>query len=100
MFKKMFWLLTLIVALAASAAVPVMAANRVIDNNDRIVLNGNVHANARAEYDAGAADAALPLDRMILTLRLAPEKQAALARTLVEQQDPASPNYRHWLTPE
>ncbi len=100
MFKKMYWLLTLVVALAASAAVPVMAANRIIDNNDRVVLPGNVHANARAEYDAGAADAALPLDRMILTLRLAPEKQTALARLLVEQQDPASPNYRRWLTPE
>ena len=100
MLKKMLLTLSLLAALSAFVVAPALAANRVIDNNDRIVLNGNVHHNARAEYDAGAVDAALPLDRMILTLRTTPEKQAALTRLLTEQQNPASPNYQRWLTPE
>ena len=37
---------------------------------------------------------------MILALALAPEKRAALERLLVEQQDPGSPNFHRWLTPD
>ena len=29
-----------------------------------------------------------------------PAQQAALEQLLAEQQDPASPNYHNWLTPE
>ncbi len=100
MLKKVLWTISLVMALGSSVVLPAMAAGRIIDDNDRTVLSGNVHVNARAEYDAGAADAALPLDRMILTLRLTPEKQTSLVRLLAEQQNPASPNYRRWLTPE
>jgi len=75
-------------------------AHRTVDDNDKVVLSGNVHYNARAEHDAGAADTGLLMGKMILTLRLSPEKQASLNRLLVEQQDPASENYHSWLTPE
>ena len=73
---------------------------RVIDDNDRVVLRGNVHPNASPEFDAGPADPALPMERMILTLQLSPDKQAELDRLLSGQQDPASPDYHRWLTPE
>jgi len=76
------------------------AGHPVVDDNDRVVLHGNVHPHARAEFDVGATSATLPMDRMILALQLRPEKQAALDQLLAEQQDPHSPSYRHWLTPE
>jgi len=37
---------------------------------------------------------------MILTLNPTPAAQAELDRLLAEQQDPASPQYHRWLTPQ
>ncbi len=76
------------------------AANGVIDENDRVVLHGNVPPKARPEFDVGPTDPSLPMNRTILLLKIAPEKQAELDRLVAEQQDPSSPNYHHWLTPE
>jgi hypothetical protein len=71
-----------------------------INNNDTIVLRGNVNPLAQPQADYGFADPARPMDRIILTLKMSPSRQAALDRLLVEQQDPASPQYHHWLSPE
>ncbi len=76
------------------------AANAVIDENHRVVLHGNIHPKARPEFDVGPTDPALPMERMILLLKIAPEKQAELDRLVAEQQDASSPNFHHWLTPE
>src|ERR1022692_4037230 len=73
---------------------------RIINNRETVVLRGNVHSLARPEFDVGATDSSLPMERMILSLRLTPNKQAELERLLADQQDPASPNFHHWLTPE
>ncbi len=74
--------------------------NAVMEGNDRVVIPGTVHPNARAEFDVGATDPALPMERTILLLKIAPEKQAVLDRLVAEQHDPSSPNFHHWLTPE
>ncbi|MGA2402508.1 MAG: S53 family peptidase [Syntrophobacteraceae bacterium] len=79
---------------------PFAADNAVIDENDRVVLHRNVHPKARPEFDAGPTDPSLPMDRIILLLKLTPEKQALLNRLVAEQQDPSSPNFHRWLTPE
>ncbi len=72
----------------------------VIDNNDTVVLRGNVHPLARPEYDQGPTAPTLPMERMILTLRLSDAKQAELDSTLKGLHDPASPNFHRWLTPD
>ena len=86
----------------AVVAAPALASGvtQAVDDRDTVVLNGNVHPLARAEFDAGAVDTSLPMERMILALRLSAEKRADLDRLLAEQQDPASPNFHRWLTPE
>ncbi len=71
-----------------------------IDNNDTVILSGNVHPLARPEFDKGATDPSLRMDRMILTLRSSKDKQAELDRLLTELHNPVSPNFHHWLTPE
>ena len=76
------------------------AAVPAIDENNRVVLHGNVHPKAGAKFDIGPTDPSLPMNRIILLLKIAPDKQAALNRLLAEQQDPASPNYHRWLKPE
>ncbi len=97
------WLVTVFVAVVALVFAGLGFANaprQVIDNHDVVVLQGNVHPMAMPQYDIGSADPALPMQHMILTLKLSPAKQAALDRFLSEVQDPHSSVYHHWLTPE
>lgn len=71
-----------------------------IDDNDRIRLPRSVHPLARPEFDRGAVPASLPMERMILSLRIPTDREARLERFLQEQQDPLSANYHRWLSPE
>ena len=74
--------------------------NAVIDENDRVVLHGNIHSEARRQFDVGPTDPSLPMKRIILPLKIDREKQARLDRLVAEQKDPTSPNFHQWLTPE
>ena len=71
-----------------------------LDLRQRVTLRGNVHPFAKAEFDIGAAPADQRMDRMILVLKPDGEQQAALEELLRAQQDPESPSYHRWLTPE
>jgi subtilase family serine protease len=71
-----------------------------IDETELVLLAGNTHPLARAEYDQGAAPPDLPMERMLLLLRRSPEQEASLQQLLEEQQDPGSVHYHQWLTPE
>jgi subtilase family serine protease len=79
---------------------PFAVGNAVMEENDRVVLHGTVPPKARPEFDVGPTDPSLPMKRTILLLKIAPEKQAELDRLVAEQQDPSSPNFHRWLTPE
>ena len=98
---KLYQRVLLLILLSLCVAPPVSArGGRIIDDNDRVTLHGNVHPKARAEFDAGATDATLRMDRMVLTLRPSAPQQTALRQLVADQQDPASPDYHRWLTPE
>jgi hypothetical protein len=95
--------LSLSVALSmprGQAAQPVQRVSGAIDNGVTTKLSGNVHPLANAQYDQGAAPADLPMNRMVLVLTRSTSQQTALDLLLKSQQDPASPQYRHWLTPQ
>jgi subtilase family serine protease len=79
---------------------PFAVDNAVIEKNDRLFIHGTIPPKARAEFDVGPTDPSLPMKRMILLLKIVPEKQAELDRLVAEQQDPSSPNFHRWLTPE
>lgn len=87
-----------------SACLSVMAQlNRIsgtIDKNQAIILRGHVPEKARPEADRGAVDADFYIDGLALHFKPSSAQQAALEQLLREQQDPASPSYRRWLTPE
>ncbi|MGH3183198.1 MAG: S53 family peptidase, partial [Streptosporangiaceae bacterium] len=63
-------------------------------------LRGNQPGWARAQADEGRVPGSLPLPRLRLFLRPSLAQQAALRELLRQQQDPTSPQYQHWLTPE
>lgn len=79
---------------------PVPAAANPVDEARTITLRGNVHPLARPEFDEGIANPATPLNRMLLLLNSSPAQQAHLDALLASQQDPNSPLFHHWLTPE
>src|ERR1019366_5760504 len=71
-----------------------------IQDTQRTRMTGHVHPMARAEIDLGPLDASVNLPAITLVLRQTPEQQADLDRLLPAQQDPASPDYHRWLSPE
>ena len=71
-----------------------------VDDDERVVLRGNLHPLARPEFDRGAVSSSYRMDQMILTLNLDPERQQILDELVREQHDPGSPHYHQWLTPE
>src|ERR1022692_171920 len=63
-------------------------------------MTGHVHPMAKAENDLGPLDASVTLPAITLVLRPTAEQRADLDRLLTAQQDPGSPDYHRWLTPE
>jgi pseudomonalisin len=80
-----------------------LASERVtapVDDRATVARPGNRHPLARAEYDAGIASPGHRMDRMMLVLEPDAAQQHALQALLQAQQDPQSPQYHQWLTPE
>jgi subtilase family serine protease len=71
-----------------------------IDGGRTVALKGSVSPHAQPNYDQGAVEPDFRLGNVTLMLRPSADRQAALEQLLAEQQDPASPNYHNWLTPE
>jgi pseudomonalisin len=89
-------LLVLISGMLASTAL----AQRSINEADRVTRHGNVHPLARAEFDRGSADLTLPMENMILLLSPRPSAKAELESLLADLQNPKSPNFHQFLTPQ
>ncbi len=85
------------VAFAGSTS---QSQSRAVDENARLTLQGNVHPLARAEFRLAPASRALPMERMVLVLAHRPGADAKLEALLAAQQNPQSPLYQKWLTPE
>jgi subtilase family serine protease len=100
--QRPVFILLVVTAVFAGPAYAASAARspRVVKDNDTVVLRGNMHPLARPEFDKGAADPSLPMERMILTVRLNANKQAELDKFLAGLHDPASPEFHRWLSPE
>jgi hypothetical protein len=78
--------------------VPVRAAPLAAP--DERILPGNVHPLLAAAGSLGPAPADAPMERMILALRPPEGALERAERRLAELQDPGSPRFHQWLTPE
>ncbi len=83
---------------ASSARVRTISAQ--VNDQDRVMLRGSLPSATRTLAPEGFVDAGLPMQGMILTLKMSPEAQARLDELSAAQQDPASPYYHRWLTPD
>jgi subtilase family serine protease len=82
---------------------PVAAPDRVVspvEDSHLAILKGNVHPLARAEFDHGPASASTATGRLMLVLKRSSEQDRALKQYLGDLQNPASPSFHKWLTPE
>ena len=91
-------------AAVLAAATPAGAQqNRIpagIDASQAVSLTNHVHPKAQRQYDRGPVDAGFVMDRLSVLLAPSAEQQAKLDAYLSALQDPGSPDYRNWLTPE
>ena len=90
-------------SLCALAGIASAQQNRIvqpIDIAQRTTLTGNLHPKATSENDQGRVAPTLRLSYVTLTFAPSASQKAALTRLLADQQNPKSPNYHHWLTPE
>lgn len=73
---------------------------QIIDNSAISRIPGTVHPLVANASDAGRADAAQPMDRMLLVLKSSDEQNSELEALIADQHNPGSPLYQQWLTPE
>ena len=68
--------------------------------HQRVSLDGNTLPAALPAYETGPVDGGERFERMVLVLKPDPVQKAALDALTAAQQDPSSPLYHQWLTPE
>lgn len=90
-----------LVSVAAGAPVtgPVTRLVDRIDDAQRMELKDHVSRAIAASVDLGAADPALPAERVVMLLAGTAAQEADLARFLHNVQTPGTAQYHHWLTP-
>jgi uncharacterized protein (TIGR03437 family) len=71
-----------------------------VDASRLVRLTGSVNPRAAPASDAGAVDPTMRLSYVRLMLQPSAAQQASLNQFLHDQQNPVSPNFRKWLTPE
>jgi subtilase family serine protease len=77
--------------------------NRIMQaaNDQQITrMRGNISPLVTRALDKGALAPSAQLERVTLVFKRTQAQQQALDTLLQEQQNPASPNYHKWLTPE
>jgi pseudomonalisin len=88
---------------AAPGPLDVRPTERVfkpIDDNERVVLTENRHPMAKEEYSTGQLSPDKRMEHMVLVLRGNAQQEMALELLTLAQQNPDSPYYHQWLTPE
>jgi hypothetical protein len=95
------WLIATVSLLAIGSAFAQRdRITQVLDNYRTVVVPGHLNPLAKTQFDRGVVDPGFPLPGMTLTVRRTADQQSGLNQLLAAQQNPASPQYHKWLTPE
>ena len=70
------------------------------DDRDTRVVRDCVHSDAKDENDLGRVEATLVLERVAIAFKPSSAQESELAALVAEQQDPRSPRYQTWLSPD
>ena len=95
------WLISLLVLPAATFAQrPAERITAEIDDNERATIPGSHSPLARPENETGRMAATASLEGLSLVFSRTSEQEANLQQLIAAQQDPTSPSYHRWLSPE
>jgi subtilase family serine protease len=97
---SIFAALTALVLCLAPAAAQNRIAQAVTSTAPRVALTHTVSPRALAAVDLGAAPADRTLSSVTLRFNMSSAQSAALDTLLAAQQNPQSPLYHQWLTPD
>ena len=92
-------LCTLIFSNLSFAAPPNRIAGTIVSSRT-VALAKSRHPKADPQYDLGPVDPSRQLSYITLLMKPSAGQQKALDRLLAQQQDPKSPHYHQWLTPQ
>lgn len=87
-------------ATSAHAAAPQSRLGRAISDADRASVRQTIPSRALRAADLGEASSDRMLSSVSLHFNLTDAQQADLTQLLADQQNPASPHYHQWLTPQ
>lgn len=79
---------------------PVARIQNEINNSDMVPLRGSQSTLGLGSQDAGRMATDAQMKGISIVFNRSAEQQAALEELLKSQQDPSSPEFHHWLTPE
>src|SRR5690348_1871910 len=71
-----------------------------INESNLVTLEGNTRPEANTFNDRGRVPDSFPLEHMLLQLKRPPALEQALDQYIEQLTDKASPNFRHWITPD
>ena len=83
-----------------SPAAPSDRVTGPVDVSKVRAVPGNLHRLARPEFDQGAAAADMRMGFMLILFKPAAAQQSELDALLAAQQNPSSPLFHRWLSPE
>ncbi len=89
--------------LAASAQTGPTVNSRItspIDEGALVKLSGNTLPAVQAGFDRGPAPESMPAERLMLILKRSPQQEADLQSYLQAIQDPSSPEFHRFLSPD
>jgi len=93
----------MLAVIVAGVSLPIYASSTrigVVDPNNVAGIDGNVSPRLAAAKDLGLAPTEQRIQLMSLRFNMTAGQQASLTQLLTNLQDPTSPQYHQWLTPE
>ena len=97
-----FALLPLLFLSVASAFSQARVPNRIssVGSTAQVTMAHSIPRRALGGTDLGPVSSNLKLGSLMLTFNMTDAQQAALTQLLIDLQNPSSPRYHQWLTPE
>jgi len=81
-------------------AAPEDRITRPLDSRVSRPVSGNLHRLAQRQFDQGRVDPGMQMHDVTIMFKPSAAQQAELDRLLTDQQNPSSPQFHKWLTPE
>ncbi len=102
--QKFHWICCFLVVCAMTVAqARAQAPVRIhagINNAEQATLQNSLHPQAQAQFDAGRMPADTRLNGIGMVFSRSAQQEADLLALIAAQQNPGSPFYHQWLTPE